>query len=145
MERYRYTHVIMSAPSHQRTVRMNDTVIVRSVRPDEWLDRLADMRVYFGGHTRAPSAKPSREADYVAFYQGAPRSAITHLGIVRHIERNADMLGSDVFHLSCLIALDPPIVCGRAVSNFLYTTLRELGIDRISLSMKRRRSVVFRR
>ncbi len=123
---------------------MNETVIVRGVRSEEWHDQLAGMRVYFGGRTQTPSSKPTRDADYVAFYQTAPESAITHIGIVGDIERNVDMLGSDVFHLTCLVALDPPIACGHPISNFLYTTLEELGIRRFSLSLRRKRSVVFR-
>lgn len=123
---------------------MEDVVIVRGVRSGEWHDQLPGMCVYFGGHTQAPSAKPSRDAGYIAFYQGAPLSAITHLGVVSRIEREVDMLRSDVFHLDCLMVLDPPIECGHPISNFLYTTLEELGIARASFSLKRRRRVRFR-
>ena len=123
---------------------MDDTVIVRGVRSDEWVTQLSGMQVYFGGHTNAASAKPSRDVSYIAFYQGAPVSAITHLGMVSRIERGADMLGSDIFHLDCLIALEPHIKCGHPVSNFLYTTLEELGISRARVTLKRTKSAVFR-
>lgn len=116
---------------------MDDTVIVRSVSPDEWHGDSPGMVVYFGGRTQAPTAKPMRDARYVAFYRGAPESAITHLGIVRRIERSADLLKSDMFRLKCLIALDPPIPCGHAIANFLYSTLDELGISRVRLTVKR--------
>jgi len=122
---------------------MDDTVIVRSITHDEWQGHLSSLEVYFGGRTQAASAKPARNAKYVAFYRGAPGSAITHLGLVDRIERSADLLKSDVFHLKCLIKLDPPIPCGHPIGNFLYTTLEELGISRVRLTLKRER-VTFR-
>jgi len=123
---------------------MAETVIVRGMPWKDWGAHCSEMRVYFGGRTQAASTKPTRDARYIAFYQKAPRSAITHLGIVSRIERNADLLKSDVFHLGCLIALDPPIPCGHSVSNFLYATLDELGISRARVTLKRDRSVTFR-
>ena len=123
---------------------MEDTVIVRGVRHEEWHMHVARMQVYFGGRTQAPSAKPTRDARYIVFYQGAPESAITHLGIVNRIERHVDVLNSDVFHLASLIALDPPIPCGHPISNFLYTTLDELGISRVRLTVTRNKKAVFR-
>ena len=117
---------------------MEGTVIVRSMSHEEWRAQSAEMEVYFGGRTQAASTKPTRDARYIAFYRGAPDSAITHLGIVRGIERKADLLKSDVFRLSCLIALDPPIPCGHAVGNFLYTTLDELGINAVRVTVKRK-------
>ena len=123
---------------------MEDIVIVRGVRHEEWQMHVAQMRVYFGSRTQAPSAKPTRDARYIAFYQGVPESAITHLAIVSRIERDADMLKSDVFYLASLIALDPAIRCGHPISNFLYTTLDELGISRIRLTVKRDRKAIFR-
>ena len=116
---------------------MDETVIVRGINQGEWSSQLSEMLVYFGGRTQAASAKPTRDAKYLAFYRGAPDSAITHLGLVSRIERKADLLQSDVFHLRCLIALDPPIPCGHPVSNFLYATLDELGISRVRLTLKR--------
>ncbi len=131
-------------PAGAKGLQMAQTVIVRGVRHDDWQTHVAQMRVYFGGRTQAPSAKPTRDASYVAFYQGAPESAITHLGVVKAIERDADILNSDIFHLSALIALDPPIPCGHPISNFLYTTLDELGIDAVRLTMKRKKRATFR-
>lgn len=116
---------------------MDDTVIVRSITHDEWQGQLSGLQVFFGGRTQVASTKPTRDAKYVAFYRGTPDSAITHLGLVSEIERSADLLRSDVFHLKCLIALEPPIPCGHPVANFLYTTLEELGISRVHLTLKR--------
>ena len=109
-----------------------EEVIIRGVTHDFWDHHFKEMVVWFGGQPSAPPhGKPKEDAHFIAFYLGAPDSAITHIGIVDRIERNESLAESDTFHLSCVIKLNPPVSWTHQVRNFEYTTLERLGIKQL--------------
>ncbi len=66
---------------------MSQTVIVRGMKKEWFIDHFKEMEVYFGGD---PRGVPTQDAQYIGFYLEAPDSAITHIGIVNSIERDED-------------------------------------------------------
>jgi hypothetical protein len=108
---------------------MSETVIVRGMKEEWFMDHFKDMSVYFGGD---PRGVPARDANYIGFYLEAPISAITHLGIVESIERPE---GSAVFHLKAVIKLDHPVRTDddHAIRKQEYWTLSELGIKQVAM------------
>lgn len=105
-----------------------NTVIVRGMKHEWFLDHFKDMEVYFGGD---PRGVPAYDADYIGFYLEAPDSAITHIGLVESVERTKH---GATFYLKAVISLDHPVaVEDHAIRKQEYWTLKQLGIDRISL------------
>jgi hypothetical protein len=108
---------------------MSETVIVRGMKEEWFMDHFKDMAVYFGGD---PRGIPAKDARFIGFYLEAPVSAITHIGIVRNIERTEN---ETTFHLRAIIKLDQPIktIDEHAIRKQEYWTLHELGIQQIAL------------
>ncbi len=106
-----------------------NTVIVRGITKTWFQENFIDMKVHFGGD---PRAVPAFDADFIGFYLEEPESAITHIGVVSHIERNNE---SAVFHLKAIIKLDEKIEVGHAIRKQEYWKLKKLGIDNITLSI----------
>lgn len=107
-----------------------NTVIVRGMTKEWFLNHFKDMEVYFGGD---PRAIPAYDTDFIGFYLEAPDSAITHIGIVSHIDRQAD---GATFYLKAILKLDDVVkVTDHAIRKQEYWTLKQLGIDSILLSI----------
>lgn len=107
-----------------------NTVIVRGMKQEWFINHFKDMEVYFGGD---PRGIPAYDADFVGFYLEAPDSAITHIGIVSEIERYE---GGATFYLKAIIKLDAPIrVDDHAIRKQEYWSLKQLGIDNIVLGI----------
>lgn len=113
-----------------------DTVIVRGMN-EAWLKtHFQDMEVLFG-HTDAPQAIPSRDANYIGFYLEKPVSAITHIGIVQDIQPNSD--GGKTFFLQAVIKLPKPIVPenhpNSGIRKHEYWKLSDLGLSVVALDI----------
>lgn len=108
---------------------MSNTVIVRGMTKEWFIDHFKNMAVYFGGD---PKGVPARDAKYIGFYLEAPESAITHIGIVDSIDRSN---GEATFNLKAVIKLDEPfkIQDSHAIRKHEYWTLEELGINQIAM------------
>ena len=108
---------------------MSDTVIVRGMTKEWFIDHFKDMAVYFGGD---PKGVPAKDAKYIGFYLEAPDSAITHIGIVDSIQRKD---GEATFNLKAVIKLDEPfkVKDKHAIRKHEYWTLEKLGISQIAL------------
>lgn len=103
-------------------------VIVRGMTKEWFIDHFKDMAVYFGGD---PKAIPAYDSDFIGFYLEAPDSAITHVGIVDRIARNAK---GATFHLKAVIKLDKPVkVANHGIRKQEYWSLNKLGINKIGL------------
>ena len=101
--------------------------IVRGMTADWFMDHFKDMKVYFGGKY----GTPVKDSDYIGFYLEAPDSAITHIGIVEEIDRQAQDV---TFHLKAIIKLDEPVkVESHAIRKQEYWPLEELGIRKLAL------------
>lgn len=105
-------------------------IIVRGMKEKYFLDHFKNMEVYFGGDARGI---PSVDSDYLAFYLEAPDSAITHIGVVKKIDRTKP--GEVTFYLKAIIHLDKPITVDHAVRKQEYSTwtFEKLGIKNIGL------------
>ncbi|GAB6136880.1 hypothetical protein [Halanaerobaculum tunisiense] len=101
-------------------------VIVRGIKSKWFEDNFIDMKVYFSSEI-----VPKKDADFIGFYIEAPRSAITHIGVVESIDRNNK--NKVIFHLKAIIKLDNPIDPGHQIRNFEYKTLEDLGINKLTL------------
>jgi len=114
---------------------MSQTVIVRGMTKEWFMDHFKNMTVHFGGD---PRGVPVKDAQFIGFYLEAPDSAITHIGIVDmdNIQREA---GGAEFPLKAIIRLDTPVVVsdGHAIRKHEYWTLEDLGIDQIALIINR--------
>lgn len=108
---------------------MSETVIVRGMTKDRFLDHFKTMEVYFGGD---PRGVPERDANYIGFYLEAPDSAITHIGIVDSINRSD---GEATFKLKAIVMLDEPVKVSdkHAIRKHEYWDLEKLGIRQIAL------------
>lgn len=110
--------------SHEKTHK----VIVRGMTKEWFMDHFKDMAVYFGGD---PKAIPAYDSDFIGFYLEAPDSAITHVGIVDRVVRNAD---GATFHLKAVIKLDKHVkVANHGIRKQEYWELSKLGINKIGL------------
>ena len=110
------------------TNKRKQTAIVRGMTKDWFDDHFRDMKVYFGGKY----AVPVDDSDYIGFYLEAPDSAITHVGIVEHIDRPPE--GGATFHLKAIIKLDAPVrVEGHAIRKQEYWDIEKLGINKLAL------------
>ena len=109
------------------TEKKKQTVIVRGMTKDWFMEHFKDMKVYFGGVRGVPAF----DADFVGFYLEAPDSAITHIGVVEDIERGEEVT---TFHLKAIIKLDEPVkVEDHAIRKQEYWLLENLGIRKITL------------
>jgi hypothetical protein len=107
-----------------------NTVIVRGMTEEWFINHFKDMEVYFGGD---PRGIPAYDADYIGFYLEAPVSAITHIGIVSRIVRYN---GGATFYLKAIIQLDEKIsVADHAIRKQEYWSLKSLGINNIILGI----------
>jgi hypothetical protein len=107
-----------------------NTVIVRGMKQEWFINHFKDMEIYFGGD---PRGIPAYDTDYIGFYLEAPDSAITHIGIVSDIDRYKN---GATFYLKAIIKLDEPIkVDDHAIRKQEYWTLKELGINNIVISI----------
>ena len=104
-----------------------DQVIVRGMTKEWFLDHFKDMAVYFGGDRRAI---PKYDSDFIGFYLEAPDSAITHIGIVDRVDRDAK---EATFHLKAVIKLDNPVKVTHGIRKHEYWKLSKLGINKIGL------------
>jgi hypothetical protein len=105
-----------------------NTVIVRGMTHEWFIDHFKDMQVYFGGDSRAI---PAYDADFIGFYLEAPDSAITHIGLVKSIKRSKK---GATFYLKAVIQLDKPIsISDHAIRKQEYWTFDQLGINKIAL------------
>lgn len=82
------------------------------------------------GFGDAAVAIPKEDANYIGLYLSAPVSAITHIGIVKTIERHEN---SADFYLKALVKLDWPIHPGHAIRKHEYWHLKDFGIDNMTL------------
>ena len=105
-----------------------NSVIVRGMKAEWFIDHFKDMKVYFGGH---PKGIPSYDADYIGFYLEAPDSAITHIGLVDNIVRSDQEV---VFELKAIVKLDKPVAVDHAIRKQEYWTLSELGISKLAFT-----------
>jgi len=109
----------------------DNTVIVRGMTSEWFMDHFKDMKVYFGGKY----AVPKYDADFIGFYLGAPDSAITHVGIVESIDRESDP-GEVTFHLKAIVKLDQPVLVeDHAIRKQEYWNFDQLGISKIAVVM----------
>ena len=107
-----------------------NTVIVRGMKEEWFINHFKDMEVYFGGD---PRGIPAYDADYIGFYLEAPVSAITHIGIVSRIDRYN---GGATFYLKAIIQLDEKVsVEDHAIRKQEYWSLKSLGINNIILGI----------
>lgn len=107
-------------------------VIVRGMTREWFMDHFKDMKVYFGGD---PRGIPAEDCRYVGFYLEAPDSAITHIGIVDHIELDDE---GKTYHLSAIIKLIDPIkVEDHAIRKHEYWKLEDLGIANVICAIER--------
>jgi hypothetical protein len=105
-----------------------NSVIVRGINKDWFVNNFKDMEIHFEGDYRAI---PAYNADFIGFYLESPISAITHIGIVNEIKREPN---SATFYLKAIIKLDSAIpVADHAIRKQEYWTLKELGINNIGL------------
>lgn len=107
---------------------MSETVIVRGMREEWFMDHFKDMEVYFGGD---PRGIPKKKADYIGFYLEAPVSAVTHIGIVNEMKEGED--GTLVYFLRAIVKLDKPVKPSHPIRKHEYWTLADLGIQKIEL------------
>jgi len=106
-----------------------DMVIVRGINSDWFEDNFKDMEVYFGGNN---IAVPIHDAYYIGFYLEKPKSAITHIGIVKDIKRTDDSQGkSAIAYLSAIIELPQKITThdSHAIRKHEYWKLSELELS----------------
>ena len=96
---------------------------------NEWfMNHFKDMEVYFGGDSRAI---PAYDSDFIGFYLEAPRSAITHIGIVEEIIPSQT---GTTYKLKAIIKLDEDIkVPDHAIRKQEYWTLKELNISKLAI------------
>lgn len=105
-------------------------VIVRGMKKEWFIDHFKDMKIYFGG---SPVAIPKYDSKYIGFYLESPDSAITHIGIVKKIERDDE---SVTFFLKAIIKLENPIkIDDHAIRKQEYWTLEQIGIKMIDLNL----------
>lgn len=117
----------------------SEMVIVRGVKKEWFEENIVDMRVLFGG--QEPRAIPNvlkegKEVHLVGLYLEAPRSAITHIGIIESIEDTSKPDWPEyACHLKALIRLAEPVNTEHPIRCFEYKTLGELGIKRLNLEI----------
>jgi hypothetical protein len=99
-------------------------VIVRGINSDWLQQNFTDMWVGFGGN---PVAIPKEDAYFVGFYLEAPISAITHLGIVERIERDAE---EAIFYIKAIIKLQTPYIPDHQIRKHVYYHLDDFGFSK---------------
>jgi len=108
-----------------------ELVIVRGINSD-WLEQnFSEMWIGFSG---SGSAVPKQDAYYIGLYLEAPESKITHLGIVKEIERK---VGSADFHLKALIKLTKPIETDHPIRKHENWKLKDFKLSKTVMSILR--------
>ena len=96
-----------------------ELVIVRGINA-EWREvNFSELWIGFG------SPPPKKDAYYVGLYLAAPKSAITHVGIVDNIKRRSDYAD---FYLKSMIKLKEPVLSSHPVRKHEYRKLSDLGL-----------------
>jgi len=105
-------------------------VIVRGINSSWFADNFKDMKVYFSGSNKAV---PLYDTYYLGFYLEQPDSAITHIGIIKNIERTVDGSGNKtaIAYLSAIIKLPTPIKTDDAhpIRKHEYWSLDKFGLS----------------
>ena len=113
-------------------VKNPDLVIVRGINSEWFKENFSQFWIGFGG---SPQAVPKEDAYYVGLYLEAPVSAISHIGIVDHIDRYDT--GAD-FYLKSIIKLSKPVNPGHAIRKHENWTLKDLGVDSKEMEILRK-------
>jgi len=104
-------------------VKNKELVVVRGINSEWHGENFSNLRISFG---ELPQTIPSEDAYYVGLYLEAPESKITHIGIVKSIDRYNN--GAD-FNLKCIIKLSKPIDPGHPIRKHENWTLTDLGLN----------------
>lgn len=104
-----------------------ELVIVRGINSKWFKENFSKLWIGFGGN---PQATPKEDAYYVGLYIEAPKSAITHIGIVEKIDRIKN--GAN-FYLKAIIKLQTEVKPNHAIRKHENWSLQRLGVNKTEI------------
>lgn len=107
-------------------------VVVRGITDEFFNENFAKFAIQFGG---TPQAVPASDAYYVGLYFGAPISKITHIGVVKEIERDNTNAPYAEFEIKTLIKLENPLDPGHAIRKHENWALSDFDLSDKELNM----------